>query len=172
VKHIEVRKAVREDVRAVSEITAEAFHKYALDLGMPQLVGALRETPKDVLHDITHKRVYLGLLGDEPVGSIRFEVLGGSLAYISRFGVKLIAQGCGMGRALIKVVEEKSRHLGLKAIALHTSSRMASLVRFYYGNGFYIHSTSTEKGYIRALLVRELTDDAGSLDFEALVAGK
>ena len=171
-KHIEVRKATRKDVLAVSEITAEAFHKYALELEMPQLVGALRETPKDVLSDITHKRVYIGLLNGEPVGSIRFEVLDSGVGYISRFGVKLIAQGCGIGHALMEAVEEKSRHLGLKALTLHTSSRMIGLVRFYYGSEFYVHSTSNARGYIRALMVRELVEDVGEIDYEKIVDGK
>lgn len=169
-KQIEIRKATREDVLAISQITAEAFHKYALDLGNSQSVGALRETPKDVLKDITHKRVYIAFMDGEPVGSLRFEVIG-QVAYISRFGVKLIAQGCGIGHALIKAVEAKCRKLELCAMVLHTSSRMSSLVRFYYGCGFFIHSTSIGRGYIRALLIKELVDDP-ALDYLEIVNGR
>jgi hypothetical protein len=33
---------------------------------------------------------------------------------------------------------------------------MAGLVHFYYRAGYFIHSTSDARGYIRALFVREL----------------
>jgi len=44
---------------------------------------------------------------------------------------------------------------GIKCLKLHTASKNRDLVRFYYGRGFYIDSTSKEKGYIRALMVKE-----------------
>ncbi|MDL2289613.1 GNAT family N-acetyltransferase [Clostridia bacterium OttesenSCG-928-F22] len=162
-KNLTVRPATMEDIPAIQDITLEAFNKYARDLGMPEKVKALHETTKDVEYDLTHKHVFIGLLGDEKLGSIRFEILPGNIAYISRFGVKLIAQGCGMGRALMGAVEKACREMGVTAIVLHTSSRMSSLVRFYYGQGYYVHSTTTDKGYIRALLVRDLTP--GEKDF-------
>jgi transcriptional regulator CtsR len=45
--------------------------------------------------------------------------------------------------------------LGVNNLYLHTASRMLSLVRFYYGKGFYIESTTNDRGYIRALLCKE-----------------
>ena len=162
-RKIVIRSATEEDIPAIREITLEAFHKYARDLGMPEKVKALGEKDADILHDLTHKNVLIGTLNGEKMGSIRFEILPGGIAYISRFGVKLIAQSCGMGRALMGAVEQRCREMGIKAICLHTSSRMSSLVRFYYGQGYYVHSTTTDKGYIRAMLVRELED--GPKDF-------
>jgi hypothetical protein len=44
---------------------------------------------------------------------------------------------------------------GVSKAFLHTASKYSSLVRFYYGCGFYILSTSTERGYVRALMVKE-----------------
>ena len=32
----------------------------------------------------------------------------------------------------------------------------SDLIRFYYGHGYFIHSTENTRGYIRALLVHEL----------------
>ena len=45
---------------------------------------------------------------------------------------------------------------------------MTYLVCFYYRNGYFIHSTSTDRGYIRALLVRELVD--GDYDLTSVFA--
>jgi len=36
---------------------------------------------------------------------------------------------------------------------------MFPLVRFYYGQGFFVHSTTTDRGYIRALMVLELNGE-------------
>ena len=152
-----VRTASLDDVNAICDITQEAFTKYAYDLGQRDKIAALQETAEIVARDISQKNVLIGLLDQTPMGSIRFEIID-NIAYISRFGVKLMAQGCGLGRSLIREVEARCRALpNVEAIALHTSSRMASLVRFYYGQGFFIHSTTTDRGYIRALMVRELT---------------
>ena len=62
----------------------------------------------------------------------------------------------GIGGMLIDRVEVLCREQSVRAIALHTSSRMFGLIRFYYGHGYFIHSTDESRGYIRALLVHEL----------------
>ena len=161
-----VRRAVEADIPAIWEITQEAFLKYAYDLGSRGKVKALAETQQDILLDMQQKTVLMGTVEGVPMGSIRFEVIGG-VAYISRFGVKLMAQGRGMGRALIAEVERLCRARGdVAAIALHTSSRMSSLMRFYYGQGFFVHSTSADRGYIRALLIRELKE--GGADYSVV----
>lgn len=166
---IEIRKATAADIPAIAEITLEAFNKYARDLGQPEKVYALTEGPEVIAHDLEHKTVFFASLDGEPAGSIRYEVLPSGLAYISRFGVKLIAQGCGLGRRLIQAVANDCTKNGQQAIALHTSSRMASLVRFYYGQGFYIHSTDFSRGYVRALLVKPLTESALEFDYDKMV---
>ncbi len=166
---IEIRKAAAGDIPVIADITREAFDKYARDLGQPEKVYALKEGLDAVARDIEEKIVFLATLDGEPAGSIRYEVLPSGIAYISRFGVKLIAQGCGMGRRLIQAVVNDCRENGQEAIALHTSSRMASLIRFYYGQGFYIHSTDFSRGYIRALLAKPLTDRAMDFDFDSMV---
>lgn len=166
-KKITIKKATPRDVDTVFDITQEAFTKYASDLELPQTVAALKETKEDIIKDIKCKNVMIGYHKDQPVGTIRYQVHD-EFAYISRFGVKLMAQGLGMGRALVQYVEDDCRKRGLKAILLHTSSRMFSLVRFYYGQDFFVHSTSNDKGYIRALMVRELNGE-DCLDYASLV---
>jgi ribosomal protein S18 acetylase RimI-like enzyme len=99
-------------------------------------------------------------------GSYVFELKHGT-GYISRFGVKLAAQSCGIGHALIQAVVDDCRASSIPAIALHTSSKMSSLIRFNYGHGFYIRMTSTDRGYVRALLIKELQSDYEP-DLEAL----
>ena len=44
---------------------------------------------------------------------------------------------------------------GIHTAMLHTASKYKALVRFYYGCGFYIKSTSEDRGYVRALFIKE-----------------
>lgn len=153
---IEIRYATPEDAEDIHEITHDAFGIYAQSLGQPDKVAALKETPEDVVRDIGKKHVIIGTFVSKPAGSIRFDILPGNIAYISRFGVRPEFQKYGMGKALIQFVHARCRELGLNAIVLHTGAKVFQLVRFYYGMGYYVHSTTTDRGYIRAFLVHEL----------------
>ena len=145
----------------------DAFAKYERDLGMYGHVTALKETVEDIERDIEEKTVLIGFVNGEAVGSVRVEIMG-DLAYLSRFGVKSANTKTGLGGLLIHEVEAICREQSVRAIALHTSSRMYGLIRFYYGHGYFIHSTATDRGYIRALLVHEL-EMPGSYDLTPIM---
>lgn len=151
----EIRLATKEDVVSIQEITQEAFQKYAEMAGLDQSIAALKETPEDILYDMEHKYVFVAFLDKVPVGSVRVELQENNTAYLTRFGVRLDYQNSGIGKALINVVDRFMKQDGVKKIYLHTASKVASLIRFYYARGFYIDSTSKDKGYIRALLMKE-----------------
>ena len=165
-KPIHIRKAEPADAAVILKITKEAFAKYAFDLGKPELVHALNDTEEKVLQDIKEKNVFVATLAGDIVGTIRYHNVANT-AFISRFGVCLKAQSCGVGGALIKKVIQEARDAGYSAVTLHTSAKMSSLIRFYYGQGFYIRTTDTGRGYVRALLVREL-DPGTDVDIVAL----
>lgn len=150
-----MRPAVRADAPDILRITKEAFEKYAFDLGLRNNVKALQDTLLDVERDIETKHVFIATLAGETVGTIRYSDLAGT-AYISRFGVVLKAQSCGVGGALVRTVKELAKADGYSVVSLHTCAKMSSLIRFYYGQGFYIRTTNTDRGYVRALLLHEL----------------
>ena len=164
---VEIKEATLADAPAILDIMQDAFHKYERDLGMSGHVSALKETLADIERDIEQKTVIMGFVNGMAVGSVRFEVIG-DLAYLSRFGVLGNVQKSGVGGMLIDKVEELCREQSVRAIALHTSSRMFGLIRFYYGHGYFIHSTATDRGYIRALLVHEL-ELPGSYDLAPIM---
>ncbi|MBQ3038510.1 MAG: GNAT family N-acetyltransferase, partial [Clostridia bacterium] len=76
-------------------------------------------------------------------------------AYFSRFGVKVTSQNNGIGKSIMNLVDRIMIKKGVKKLSLHTGAKVSSLIRFYYGRGFYIDSTDKSKGYIRALLIKE-----------------
>lgn len=152
-----IKKATIDDIPAIHRITIDAFQKYAFDLGLPDQVHALKETYESIAEDLEKKVVLVAWAGDCAVGTIRCEALPpGNVGYISRFGVKPDTHNMGVGKALMLAIEKEAVKQGVTLLTLHTASKMASLVRFYYGMGYYIHSTTTDRGYIRAYFCKEL----------------
>jgi len=148
-----VRQATLDDVDAIAEITHSAFIKYCELAGL-ETVAALKESKEAIMNDIENKLVLVAFLHDKVVGSARVEIKGDE-AYFSRFGVSNEYQNLGIGKSLLNMVDIEMKKRGIKKLCLHTASKVASLIRFYYGRGFYIESTSNDRGYIRAYLVKD-----------------
>ena len=141
----QVRLANYDDIPAIMNITREAFVKYQQMSGVENL-AALEESYNDVKKDIDTKVVLLALSDGEPVGSVRVEVFPDKTAYLSRFAVKVTSQNNGIGKSIMNLVDKIMVKKGVK---------ITSLIRFYYGRGFYIDSTDKSRGYVRALLIKE-----------------
>lgn len=154
-----IRTATPADAGAILQVTREAFTLYHDELHADYVVRGLVETEQDIVADITDNHVYVAEQDGKIVGSIRFTGLTEDLAYIYRFGVSPAINNTGIGSKLLATVIDECRQEHFKAIALHTNARYYKLARYYYGKHFYVHSTTTDKGYIRALFVLELTDD-------------
>ncbi|WP_207725855.1 GNAT family N-acetyltransferase [Clostridium sp. DJ247] len=149
-----VRKAIEADIPKIHEITQVAFKAYAQNIGANIELPALAENYEDIKKDIEAKEVFVALLDEIIIGSVRIEIKEDHTAYLSRFGVDSSYQNNGVGRILMSAVDELMIKLEITNLYLHTASKMLSLVRFYYGRGFYIESTTKDRGYIRALLCK------------------
>jgi ribosomal protein S18 acetylase RimI-like enzyme len=150
-----IRKAVPGDAQAIKEITTEAFRKYMKDAGITGTMEALKETLEQIKNDIINGEVFIALVDDVPAGSIRIKIMPDNTAYISRFGVKTQYHNNGVGKSLMNMVDKVLMQRGVKKALLHTAAKYANLVRFYYDRGFYIDSTTKDRGYVRALMVKE-----------------
>jgi ribosomal protein S18 acetylase RimI-like enzyme len=161
-----IRKAIEEDIPKIYEITKTVFNVYAENVGITGSIPALGETYEDIKNDIKTKEVFVAILDEEVIGSVRIEVKPDKTAYLSRFGVQLDYQSIGVGKILMNAVDSAMINLGITNLYLHTASKMLSLIKFYYGRGFYIELTTKERGYIRALLRKdyEIAKTATSLD--------
>jgi len=163
-----IRPAGAADIPAIHRIILAAFRKYADVLGLDGQVSALRETEADIAKEIVHKTVLVAERDGEIVGSVRYEMITEDVAYLTRFSVDPDVHNSGIGKLLLAAVNEYAARQGAKVIALHTASKMTPLVRMYYGMGYYIKSTSEDRGYIRALFLRELAEE-GLPDLSVLV---
>lgn len=150
-----IRKAVVEDAPAIREIMQESFKKYMEDTGLTGSMDALSESYEDIVRDIETKEVYVAIIDDVAVGSVRVRINPDNTAYLSRFGVRLCYHNIGIGKSLMNLVDKLLTARHVKSVSLHTASKYKDLIRFYYGRGFYIDSTTKDRGYIRALLVKE-----------------
>jgi len=152
----EIRLAGYDDVKDILSITREAFTKYVelAECDASQL-DAMNETEMDVRRDIAEKIVLIAVQDGVPLGSARVQIFPDGTAYLSRFGVKPTNQNNGIGKSIINLIDRIMVNKGVKKLCLHTGSKITSLIRFYYGRGFYIESTDKSRGYVRALLVKE-----------------
>lgn len=151
----EVRIAKPEDAESILKITKQAFAKY-IELAGIQDTAALHEDVSTILEDIKTKLVFVAYLDGVVVGSVRLKLLDdGETAYLSRFGVSHEYQNLGIGKAIMNAMDIEMKAKKIKRVELHTASRAFSLVRFYYGRGFYIDSTTKDMGYVRAKMIKE-----------------
>ena len=149
-----VRPATLDDVEGIMKITQQAFKQYIKLAEIPD-TDALHETREHVISDIENKYVYVAYINDVIVGSVRVEKINDDTAYLSRFAVSNDFQNQGIGKSIMSVFDQEMIKQGVRKVILHTAAKAFSLMRFYYGRGFYVHSTTRCKGYIRALMCKE-----------------
>lgn len=148
-----IRRAKPDDAPAVFSILRKAFIEYANITGQSNL-EALKETVEDIKKEIDTKAVYIAVIDNEIVGTVRLDV-NGDQAYLSRFAVDAGNRNIGIGKSLMSVVDKHLKEQGVKKVILHTSSKHSALMRFYYGRGFYVEAIETDRGYLRARMVKE-----------------
>lgn len=151
----EIRKAIISDIEEIRLLASESFKMYTENARITELIAPFEETYEDVKKAIETTEVFVALFNEEVIGSVRIEIKSDNTAYLSRFGVSSKHQNNGIGKILMNAVDNSMGELGITYLYLHTASRMFSLIRFYYGRGFFIESTTNDKGYIRALLCKE-----------------
>lgn len=148
-----IRRAELKDAPDVYAILQKAFREYCDAAGLTE-VEALKETISDIEREIQEKVVYIAVIDQIIVGTVRVDFTGDK-AYISRFAVNSSNRNIGIGKSMMNLVDKYLTSKKVKEVSLHTASRYCALVRFYYGRGFYVESVAHDRGYPRARLVKE-----------------
>lgn len=157
---MKIMQAKIEDAELIKEITYEAFKLYRDNIKTANpYFNAMNESLDTIKKDIVEKKVFIALSGKKILGAIRLAFLTDELAYISRFAVNPNIHNQGVGAKLLQTAIDASKENGMIKIALHTNAKYYKLARYYYGKGFYVHSTSLDRGYIRALFIKDLIDN-------------
>jgi len=155
-----IKKAIKSDANNIKTIMESSFHLYEevckknFINGKPFKLDALAESIHDIERDIEEKTVFLATIDDIPVGTIRIKILDNKTAYISRFGVVPDYHNIGIGKSLMNLADKYLISKEIEKAYLYTASTYTDLVRFYYGRGFYVDSTTTDRGYIRAKMLK------------------
>jgi len=149
-----IRRAVESDAAPVFSILQQAFREYGSAIGQTNL-DALKETVDDVRRAIAEKTVLIAEMDNEVVGTLRLDIRGDK-AYLSRFAVCSNNRGIGIGEALMNAADRYLVSQGVREVTLHTASRHTSLMRFYYGLGYFVEAIESDRGYLRARLKKEL----------------
>ncbi|NLX65103.1 MAG: GNAT family N-acetyltransferase [Clostridiaceae bacterium] len=148
-----IRRATVEDAPYIFSIIQKAFKEYSKMIGQTNL-EALSETVEDIAKAIQTKTVFVAVMNGNIVGTVRLSI-DGDEAYLSRFAVDSDSQNTGIGKSLMNEVDAYLKKMNVKKVTLHTSSKHDVLMRFYYGIGFYVEAIETDRGYLRARMVKE-----------------
>ena len=153
-----ITRAAASDAAEIKAVTQLAFKLYKDELHADTPVKALSETDDELVADIAKNLVFIARVGGKLLGSIRVKILTNELAYLYRFSVHPDEHNAGVGSEILAYALDYCLNNGIAAVALHTNAKYFKLARYYYGKQFYVHSTTTDRGYIRALFVKELTN--------------
>lgn len=156
INHITIRKANPEDASSIFTVIQESFKLYCINSGLDFPVDALRETVDDIKKDILTKQVLVAVVDGIIAGTVRYQILADQTAYLTRFGVLPSFHRAGIGQSLMNEVDRQINEAGIKRIFLFTAAKNKKLVQFYNGRGFYVESTNTDRGYLRALMVKDM----------------
>jgi predicted N-acetyltransferase YhbS len=163
---VAIIKADTTHIKDILTVTKAAFSIYNAKLldqfpdASPASQAALDETETQVRTDVLENTVFVYEKKGKLLGAVRLKRVSDELLYLNRFAVKPRLQNGGVGSELITAAIAYAKQNGFKAIYLFSNAKNIELGRFYYGKGFYIHSTSFDLGYIRGLYIREVEPNA------------
>ena len=150
-----IRKAVKKDAPDILNILCDSFSQYIRKSLIPLSLDDMLDDIISIERDIETIDVFIALVDGAPVGTVRVAIREGAPALLTKLGVISNYNNMGIGKTLINLVDKTVASRGAKSLELYTASKNPGIMRFYYGRGFYVESTSNERGYIRALMRKD-----------------
>jgi len=128
----EFRVCGPEAAAALHLLTQRAFAGYGV-LDPPS--GALKETESDVRKDLERGGGVIGLLSEQVVAGLRFELQVGGLL-VRRVAVDPLHQRRGMGTSLMRFTQEHARRMGCSHVVVGVRRALPDNRRFYERLGY------------------------------------
>ena len=100
------------------------------------------------------------VLDGDPIAGVLVLTPKGDAMLVENVAVHPSRQGEGLGRKLMRFVEEFAREKGLSKIALYTNELMTENIAFYEGLGFEEVDRRLDDGYRRVFMSKELPQEA------------
>ncbi|MER0444793.1 GNAT family N-acetyltransferase [Streptomyces sp. Edi4] len=145
----EIRLANADDVPRVKEVTDAAYRPYIERIGV-----APAPMEADHAADVAAGRVFV--TGD-PVVGVLVLVPEPDHLFLESVSVHPDVRGTGLGRRLLRFVEDHARELGLLEIRLYTNAMMWENQRIYPRYGYELVERRVDGAYDRLHYRRTLT---------------
>jgi ribosomal protein S18 acetylase RimI-like enzyme len=147
-----IRAATAVDVPAIADIADQAYRHYIARIGKP---------PGPMLDDYA-ARVSEGVVWVVEEGAVitAMIVLVPALNYLllDNIAVSPTHEGLGLGRRLLAFAEDEALRRGYREIRLYTHQTMVKNQRLYASIGYEETGRSTEAGYDRVFMRKQLID--------------
>ncbi|WP_328475826.1 GNAT family N-acetyltransferase [Streptomyces sp. NBC_00377] len=145
-----LRPAAIQEHGQLADIAREAYGKY---------LGLVDETPAPLLLDYREVaasgRCHVAASAEGILGMVTVETADPYLV-LRNLAVRPSAQGQGIGRNLVALVEEMARSAGMRGVRLWTRAEMTDNIAFYQGLQYVItHSEQNEHAH-RVFLCKDL----------------
>ena len=150
-----IRRAEKPDAPDILNILKDSFGQYIKQSDIPLALGDMLDDIPSIERDIENIDVFIAFFDGAPVGTVRVDAGAGGAARLSKLGVATGHTNIGIGKLLMNLVDKVIIEKGAKSLELYTAAKNAGIMRFYYGRGFYVDSTSKDRGYIRALMRKD-----------------
>ena len=151
-----IRKALKSDAPDILNILYDSFGQYIKKSYIPLRTEDMLDDILSIERDIEAIDVFIALIDGLPVGTVRVATRGGDApAMLTKLGVLSGYNNIGIGKSLMNLVDKVVIEKGVKTLELFTAAKNTSIMRFYYGRGFYVDSTTKDRGYIRALMRKD-----------------
>jgi len=126
--------AIPDDASAIASTLHRAFLEYE-SLYTPEAFAATISSPDRVRGRLTEGPIWVALQNNVVVGTVSAAPKGDAL-YIRGMAVDPAARGDGIGRELMKLVEEYAVERGFKRLYLSTTPFLSGAIRLYESCGF------------------------------------
>ena len=150
-----IRKANKADAPHILAVLRDSFRQYIEKSDIPLPLEDMLDDIGSIERDIETIDVFIAFSDGIPVGTVRVAARAGEPAMLTKLGVVTAYNNIGIGKLLMNLVDKAVVERGARSVILYTAAKNAAIMRFYYGRGFYVESTSTERGYIRALMRKD-----------------
>ncbi len=137
-EEVDVRTATTNEAQAVHDILVESFEPFK-EQYTEEAYNITIMTPahiKERIHDDEHD-VLVAYLNGKLVGTVALQYRGDDV-YVRSMGVVPAAQGKGVGRKMLEVIEERARHKGCKTITLECFEPLKRAISVYEKSKFRI----------------------------------